>query len=70
MGRKKAGVIRYRVKRPVDDPNFVIVDLEFANEHEAQVMLTTLRRLWTKVEGTLMFNPKPQILTLVDSREL
>lgn len=57
VGRKKAGVKRYRVTRPVDDPNFVIVDLEFENGQEAQQMLTALRKLRTTVEGTVMFNP-------------
>ena len=70
VGRKKAGVIRYRVKRPVDDPTFVIVELEFANEQGARQMLTALQKLWTKVEGTVMDSPTTQILTLVDSKEL
>ena len=29
VGRQQGGVRRYRVLRPTDDPNHVIVDLEF-----------------------------------------
>ena len=29
VGRERGGVRRYRIVRPVDDPNYVAVDLEF-----------------------------------------
>lgn len=29
VGREKSGVRRYQILRPVDDPNFVMIDLEF-----------------------------------------
>ncbi len=29
VGRPQAGVISYRICRKVDDPNYVIIDLEF-----------------------------------------
>ena len=39
VGRQRGGVRRYRVLRPVDDPNFVLVDLEFDSSSEAESFL-------------------------------
>jgi hypothetical protein len=69
IGRKKSGVKRYRVYRPTDDPGYVIIELEFDNLSTAQAMLTALKSLWNKVEGTVMTNPKTRILDVVDSKE-
>jgi hypothetical protein len=67
--REKKGVRRYRVCRPADDPNMVIVDLEFDNSNNAASALAALEKLWTKVEGTVMFDPQTQILEIVEGRE-
>jgi hypothetical protein len=69
IDRKKSGVKYYRVCRPADDPNFVIVDLEFDNEDKVHLALAALKKLWTKVEGTIMFDPKTQILNIVEAKE-
>ena len=66
-GRQKSGVRRYRIYRPLDDPNYVIIDLEFDNLNDAQAMLADLRKLWNKVEGTVMVNPQTQMLDIVES---
>jgi ribosomal protein L35AE/L33A len=39
VGREEAGVRRYRVSRAVDDPNYVMVDLEFDTTSEAEALL-------------------------------
>ena len=69
IDRKKNGVKRYRVCRPADDQNFVIVDLEFDNENNLQLALAALKKLWTKVEGTIMFDPRTRILNIIESKE-
>ena len=69
IDRKKSGVKCYRVCRPADDPNLVIIDLEFDNENNLQLALATLKKLWTKVEGTIMFDPKTRILSIVETKE-
>lgn len=33
--RRNAGVLSHRVRRPVDDPRYVVVDLEFATDEAA-----------------------------------
>ncbi|AEE47971.1 hypothetical protein [Haliscomenobacter hydrossis] len=68
IDRKKSGVRSYRIYRPGDDPNYVIIDLEFENLETAQNALSALRNLWTKVEGTVMFNPQIRILDLVETK--
>ena len=70
IGRKKAGVRRYRIFRPVDNPNYVIIDLEFDNLQEAQEALVALQKLWQKVEGKVMMDPKARMLELTEATEL
>jgi hypothetical protein len=70
IDRKKAGVRRYSVFRPVDDPNYVIIDLEFDNLKNAEETLAALRNLWTKVEGKVMMNPQTRILDLIEAVDI
>jgi hypothetical protein len=39
------GVRRYRVLRPIDDPNYVMINLEFDSTNEAEAYLAALRRV-------------------------
>lgn len=47
-GRKTAGVRRYRVGRPIDDPRYVFIDLDFDQRREAEAFLEVLRRIWNR----------------------
>jgi hypothetical protein len=69
INREKSGVRRYRIFQPTDDPNYVLMDLEFDNSVDAEAALAALRKLWNQVEGTVMFGPKARILNLVESKE-
>jgi hypothetical protein len=69
LGRKKSGVRRYRVLRPVDDRKYAMVDLEFDSLGEAEAMLATLRNLWSEVAGRVMESPQARIIELVESKE-
>ena len=51
INRKKSGVLRYRIFRPTDEPNYVIIDLEFGSLKEAEAALAALRNLWGKGQG-------------------
>ena len=53
VGRERGGVRRYRISRPTDDPNYVLIDLEFDTMSEAEAFLSALRELWGRVEGEL-----------------
>jgi len=70
INRKKSGVIRYGIFQPADDPNFVIIDLEFNDLSEAENTLVKLSALWKNVEGKVMLNPRTQIIRLLESSEV
>ncbi len=70
INRKKSGVTRYRIYRLVENPNYVVVDLEFSNLQDAENTLTSLRKLWEKVEGSVMTGPQARILAIVETVEL
>jgi hypothetical protein len=38
IGREQSGVRRHRVLRPVDDPSYVMIDLEFDSPNEAEAV--------------------------------
>jgi hypothetical protein len=67
INRKKSGVRRYRIFRPVGDPNYVIIDLEFAGMEEANSALAALQQLWGKVEGKIIMSPQTRMLNLVEA---
>jgi ribosomal protein L35AE/L33A len=61
-------VCRYQIQRAVEDPNHVLIDLEFDTPHQAQAVLTALRGVWAHVSGTLIANPQARILQPVETR--
>ena len=69
IDRKKSGVRRYRVFRTKDDPNNVVIDLEFENLADVEATLAKLHNLWGQVEGKVMVGAKTRILDIVESKE-
>lgn len=68
--RAQAGVRSHRVQQPIDDPHYVLIDLEFATTSEAQAFLAFLRaRVWSSSEGSpaLVGEPRATILELAES---
>ncbi len=70
LGREKMKVRRYQIFRPVDNPNYVVIHLEFDSVRDAEAMLAALRVLWSRVEGTIMTSPKVQIVEVTETRTL
>ena len=70
INRKKSGVKRYQVYQSVEDPNYVVVDLYFDSPEESASALNALQKLWTKVQGTVMVNPKARMLNVREMVEL
>jgi len=68
LGREKSGVRRYRVLRPIDDPNYVMVDLEFDSVGEAEAFGASLRDLWGRVD-VIGENPRARIVDAVETKE-
>ncbi|HTE32519.1 MAG TPA: hypothetical protein VK666_19195 [Chryseolinea sp.] len=70
INRKKAGVKQYRIYRPTDDPDFVIIELDFENLEGAEGTRKALQTMWTQVEGSLIFGPQIRVMEIVASKEL
>jgi hypothetical protein len=67
--RERAGVQQYRILRPVDDQQYVCVDLDFATTGDAEAFLEFLRRsVWSDTDRApdLVGTPRTRILTLAD----
>ena len=69
VGREKMGVRRYQILRAVEDPNYVMIDLEFDTVSQAEALLAAMRVVWGRVEGTIMMNPQARIVEAVETRE-
>jgi len=68
--RKESGVRSYAIRRPIDDANFVTLDLEFDGVAEAERFRAALYELWRRVEGSVIRGPKAVILETLESRSL
>jgi hypothetical protein len=63
--RTRSGVLAQRVHRPVDDPRYVVIDLDFGTTEEAQRFLTFLReQVWVSAANApaLVGSPQTRIL--------
>jgi hypothetical protein len=68
--RKGSGVRRYQVLRQHDDPNYVMIDLEFDTQGEAQAFLRTMEQIWGGPGKSVMQNPRAQVVDRVETKEL
>lgn len=68
--RKGSGVRRYQVLRPQDDPNYVMVDLEFDSLGEAESFLRTMERIWGGPAKAVMQNPHARIVNRVELKDV
>jgi hypothetical protein len=65
LGRAAGGVTGHRVARAADDPNHVLVDLDFADAGAAEAFAERLRELWTRVD--VMRNPTARVVEVVET---
>ena len=71
--RGQGGVRRYSIRRPVDDAQYVLIDLDFDSAEEAQAFLETLReRVWPSRQNApaLVGTPQTRILDTVESADV
>ena len=68
IDRRSLGVRRHRVDRPLDDPNYVIGELEFDTTAEAQVCAAASRELWSSAAAApaLAGAPRLRIVEMVE----
>jgi hypothetical protein len=70
--RRHSGVPRHEIFQPTDDPNYVVLDLEFESEGQAEAYLGWLRReVWSSREASpaLAGGPQTRIVTVMESQE-
>jgi hypothetical protein len=70
--RERSGVRSHRIFRPVDDPNYVMLDLDFDSLAQAESCLAALRRdVWRSAEAApaLIGTPQTRIVEVTESKE-
>ena len=65
--RKRSGVKRYRIFRQIDNPNYVIIELEFDELDKAKELLSTLQSVWKQIEGKIITGPRARIIEMVEN---
>jgi hypothetical protein len=70
IGRGRSGVRGHRVFRPIDDPNYITVDLEFDTRAEAESFRVSLAELWRSREAApaLIGTPQVRIVEAVETK--
>jgi hypothetical protein len=66
--REASGVRRYQIYRPIDDPNYVAVDLEFDTRPEAEAFEQALHALWRSPQAAPALGGTPRV-RIVDAVE-
>jgi hypothetical protein len=68
VGRAAGGVRSFRILRPVDDPGYVLIELDFETEGEAASFLEKLRAMWVEAGPRLGFeSPRTRIVEVVET---
>ena len=68
--RKGSGVRRYEILRSHDDPNLVMVDLEFDSAEEAGAFLQKMQQIWEGPGKAVMQGPRAQIVERWEAKDL
>ena len=66
VNRKQSGVKSYRIFRQTDNPNYVIIELEFDKLDKAKGLLAAMQTIWKQIEGKIITGPKTRIIEMVE----
>ena len=69
VGRVRSGVQRFAIYQPVDDPHYVLIDLEFATTGQAQALLTAMQAVWSSGAAGAAFGgtPRTRIINTIET---
>ena len=70
--RRHSGVRRHQIFQPADDENYVVLDLEFESEGEAEAYLEWLQReVWSSREASsaLAGGPQTRIAKVIETQQ-
>lgn len=68
--RKGSGVRRYQILRLNEDPNYVMIDLEFDTIDETEAFLQKMEQIWGGPGKAVMQNPRARITECVEDKVL
>ena len=68
--RKGSGVRRYQISRLQNDPNYVMIDLEFDSTSEAEAFAQKMQRIWDGPAQGIMQNPRARIADIVEGKDV
>jgi hypothetical protein len=68
IDRRGLGVRRHRICRPVDDPRYVVVELDFDTVEQAEACRAALGRLWRSraAAPALAGRPRTRIVDAIE----
>ncbi len=71
IDRQGLGVRRHRVFRPLDDRNYVVVELDFDTTSQAEACRVALDELWSSPQAApaLVGSPRVRIVETVEDQE-
>jgi hypothetical protein len=64
--RKGHGVSSYQISRLVEDPSYVMIDLEFDTQANAEGLLGVMQGVWAGPGKDVMRNPQARIVDTVE----
>jgi hypothetical protein len=64
--RKGHGVSSYQISRSVEDPSYVMIDLEFDTQANAEGLLGVMQGVWAGPGKDVMRNPQARIVDTVE----
>jgi hypothetical protein len=68
--RKGSGVRRYQILRLQNEPNYVMIDLEFDNTAEAEAFVQKMQRIWDGPAKGIMLSPRARIADFVEGKDV
>ena len=68
--RKGSGVRRYQILRLQNEPNYVMIDLEFDNTAEAEAFVQKMERIWGGPAKGIMLNPRARIADFIEGKDV
>ena len=68
--RKGSGVRRYKILRLQNEPNYVMIDLEFDNTTQAEAFVQKMQRIWEGPAKGVMLNPRARIADFVEGKDV
>jgi hypothetical protein len=61
---------RYQIFRLQNDPNYVMIDLDFDSTREAEAFAKKMQRIWDGPAKGIMVNPRARIADIAEGKDV